>query len=838
MTPMQEQYQKIKSEYKDYIVLFRLGDFFEAFNDDAVSISKVLGITLTGRGTGEARYPMAGIPHHALKNYLPKLVEAGLKVAIADQVEEASAGKLVDRQITKIITPGTVIDENSLDSSKNNYIAGIFISENKDTYLFNLVYADLTTGLFRAFQTKNANILKAELHKINPSEVIIKEDQRSKIEIIYKNRLEPADSSYFNESESSQILKDQFQVSNFKGFGIDEKKDLINLAGSLVKYLKETQKTNIKHLKSIKLYDYSDHMQLDQETIRNLELIFPQSGMDFSATVYNALNTCESAMGKRKLRHWILQPLINKEIIEQRLSTVEFFYQDKMFNSDIKDKLSQMSDLERIAGRIGVSSANPKDLVALKYTLNSTLNLIASLGSRDKSSERIKYFLSLFNQSGKYFEIISLVIKLIDDSILETAPANFNEGGVIKDQYSPKVQELRNLQKNAKQILAEIQQKEIQSTGISSLKISFNQVFGYYIEVTKVHMDKVPGHYVRKQTLANAERYITEELKELESKILSAETELLKLEAEIFLNIREKISEYAKDLIEVGDILAEIDVLSNFGFISREYEYVKPQVSNGNKLVIKDGRHLVVERIVRNFIPNNVEFSEKSTIHLLTGPNMSGKSTYIRQVALIVLIAQIGCFVPASTMEWSIVDRVFTRVGASDNLSRGESTFMVEMNETANILNNATDKSLIILDEVGRGTSTYDGVAIAWSVVEFIARNLKAKTLFATHYHELTELEGSFEFIKNYNVAVSDKDGEITFQHQIVKGATNRSYGVHVAKLAGIPDEVINRANEILSGFENKSESESKIKNENSVSSKTQKPKTPKKIHPEQLGLM
>lgn len=830
MTPMQGQYQKIKEEYKDYIVLFRLGDFFEAFNDDAVSISRVLGITLTGRGSGETRYPMAGIPHHALKNYLPKLVEAGLKIAIADQVEEASAGKLVDRQVTKVITPGTVIDESSLDASKNNYIASILISENKNSQVFNLVYADLTTGLFRAFQTTKANILRSELQKLNPSEIIIKEYQKNRIEIIYKNRLEPSDGSYFNENDSSQILKDQLGVSNFKGFGIEEKTDLITAAGSLVKYLKETQKTDIKHIKQIKLYDYSDHMQLDHETIRNLELIFPSSGNDFSATVYNVLNKCESAMGKRKLRQWIIQPLVNAEMINQRLNAVEFFYKDKMFTSDIKDKLSQMSDLERIAGRIGVSGANPKDLVALKYTLNSTLDLIDTLNAKEDIPERIKFFLSLFSDPGKYFEIINTIIKLIDESILETAPANFNEGGVIKDEYNQKVSELRNLQKNAKQILAEIQQKEIQSTGISSLKISFNQVFGYYIEVTKIHINKVPQHYIRKQTLANAERYITEELKELESKILSAESELLKLEIELFLQIREKISEYAKDLIEIGDILAEIDVLSNFGFISREYEYTKPELVFDNKLTIKKGRHLVVERLVKDFIPNDVEFSSSSIIHLLTGPNMSGKSTYIRQVALVTLIAQIGCFVPAEKMEWSIVDRVFTRVGASDNLSRGESTFMVEMNETANILNNATDKSLIILDEVGRGTSTYDGVAIAWSVVEFIASKLKAKTLFATHYHELTELEKSFDFIKNYNVAVSDKDGEITFQHQIVKGATNRSYGVHVAKLAGIPDEVVSRANEILNGFEKKSKNE--------LSPKTQSPKAPKKIHPEQLGLI
>ncbi len=848
MTPMQEQYYKIKDEYADAIVLFRLGDFFEAFNEDAVTLSKTLGITLTGRGKDEERHPMAGIPHHALRTYLPKLIEAGFKIAIADQMEDPVPGKLVERKVTKLITPGTVLDENSLDGSKNNYIACILIIEGKERQIIALVYCDLSTGELKAFEASSPQALQIELNKIKPAEIVCKASQLNLISNIFKTRLEIVDDKKFYDSSNQEKLLEQFGVASLKGFGIDQKSNIVNAASVLIEYLKECQKTDIKHIKSISLYNYDNYMHLDPETIRNLELLLPISGLDQTNTLYNILNDCKNSMGKRKLRQWILNPLVNLEMLEDRLNAVEFFYNDRVLTSEIQNKLSNTGDLERITGRIGVEAANPKDIVALKYTIIEIQEILQSLEKTNLPS-RLKHLLATaMSNSNVYQNIIDLINKSINDD----APAVITEGGIIKNGYNQNIDKLNNLSRNSKQILLQIQQREIQRTGINSLKISYNSVFGYYIEVTKSHFSKVPQDYIRKQTLANAERYITEELKELETRILSAEEKLVKLEQEVFINVRSQIAEFSKDLLILGDIVAEVDVLCNFGNLAREYRYIKPMLkkssdSNVRSLTIKNGRHPVVEKLTQNFTPNTTEFTQ-DFIHILTGPNMSGKSTYIRQTALITLMAQIGSFVPADSMEFSIVDRIFTRVGASDNLAKGESTFMVEMTETANILNNATADSLIILDEVGRGTSTYDGVAIAWSIIEHIYDKLKCKTLFATHYHELIELEKKYKGIKNYNVEVVDNKGEIMFKHKIIPGSTSRSYGVHVAKLAGIPQDVIKRADEILKEFEGngskKSDKQLEMVQDKSQKSynrvktnKTSVPK-PKKIHPEQLGLI
>ncbi len=839
MTPMQEQYNRIKDEYKDAIVLFRMGDFYEAFNEDAITISKVLGITLTGKGKDDKRTPMAGFPHHALPNYLPKLVDASLKVAIADQMEEPQAGKLVERQVTKVITPGTVLDENSLDSSKNNYIASVFLTNIKDKALFTLVYCDLSTGELKAFETYSSNILKIELNKIKPAEIIVDDEIYEKIRDLYsQGRFERMDSKCFDYDNSYELLKKQFNTQSLKGYGIEEKVGIIRSTGALINYLVETQKTEIKHIRSIKLYNYSDYMQLDPETIRNLELVFPMNSNDLSCTVFGVLNECQSSMGKRKLRQWILNPLINPEILQERLDAVEYFYENRMDASEIREYLRVMSDIERIAGRIGVNSANPKDLIALKITLEQTLN-VAQIFENGKLPARLKHLLSNIKGEAEvgqpHSQIINQLIELINTTINDDAPAVINEGGIIKTGYNSEIDEYRSLRQNSRQILAKMQQDEIIRTNISSLKISYNNVFGYYIEVTRTHLDKVPSNYVRKQTLANAERFITQELKELEDKILYAEEKLLKLEMELFIDLRNKIAEYLDTLLKIGEVLSEIDVLANFGHISRQSRYCKPKISQSSEINILNGRHLVVENLVENFTPNTTEFKKDSFIHILTGPNMSGKSTYIRQVALMTLLAQIGCFVPAESMEWQLVDRIFTRVGASDNLSRGESTFMVEMTETANILNNATEKSLVILDEVGRGTSTYDGVAIAWSIIEYLLEKIKCKTLFATHYHELIALEEKYKGIKNFNVEVLEINGEIMFKHKIISGSTNRSYGVHVAKLAGVPEDVVEKANGILKQFEG---SEAGSRKPEAKGTKQSKVPKPKQIHPEQLGLI
>lgn len=835
MTPIQEQYQKIKSEYEDFIILFRLGDFYETFNEDAIQISKVLGITLTSRGKDANKTPLAGIPYHALANYMPKMVEAGLKVVIAEQMEEAVPGKLVERKVTKVITPGTVMDENSLDSTKNNYIACFNRYTSNKTTEYLLAYSDLTTGLLHVFSSKSLNQFKLELNKINPSEILVSSKDYDFLKEITSKPIEKVEDNKFEMNYALECLLSQLGVLSLKGYGLEGNDPLVIVAGVLINYLKECQKGELKHLKSIKKYSYSDYMQLDTETIRNLELIYSTSGND-SNTLYAVLNKCSTSMGKRNLRKWLIYPLINKDKLIDRLESVESFYSNPILSSDLSNTLNNISDIERISGRIGVGSASPRDLIALKQSLIS-IKQIAEILNSNLLSNRLKVLVDkLISADSELNPVINKIIETIDASIDNEPAATLSDVGIIKTGFNTEIDEIRSLRQNSKQVLSKMQTDEASSTGITSLKISFNQVFGYYIEITKTHLNKVPSHYIRKQTLANAERFITPELKELEEKILSSEEKLIKLEQAVFLEIRNKIAECLAEILEVAEIIAEIDCYISFAKVAKENRYIKPILIEEDKLKINNSRHPVIERIVNEFTSNSASFSKDNLIHILTGPNMSGKSTYIRQIALITLMAQIGSFVPADSMSWNIVDRIFTRVGATDNLSKGESTFMVEMNETANILNNATSNSLIILDEVGRGTSTYDGVAIAWSIIEYIFENLKSKTLFATHYHELINLESQYKGICNYNVEVLEVNGEIMFKHKIVKGGTNRSYGVHVAKLAGIPNEVLEKADKILKAFENESSVEKTVnKSNNKSKSKIAKPKA---IHPEQLGLI
>lgn len=870
MTPMQQQYQTIKQQYTDAVVMFRLGDFYETFFDDAELVSRVLGITLTGRGKGEDRYAMAGIPHHALPNYLPKLVAENIKVVIADQTEEAVPGKLVERKITKIITPGTITDENSLDSSKNNFIAAIYITSIGDRTVYNVAYSDLTTGEFKVFNTNSDLVLKNEINKIHPSEVLYAENQKEDV-LKHIQGFSVSLPPSILKTDFDELLRQTLSVQSLKAFGMHEDEDIIIPAGLVIWYLQDSQRSELKHIKSIDRYQYSDYMQLDPETIRNLELLNSNSEFGRSdqrselavkVSLFGVLNEAATPMGKRMLRSTIIRPFVNADMIQDRLDSVEFFFNEPILRDTVRDALWNVYDLERLAGKIGYGNAHPKDILSLAQSLQYSIDTCRTIHQHTRDlPRRINHLLSSVN-----YEEIESVIKTITDTIHEHASVAINEGGIFADGYNLEVDELRNITHNSKQILADIQKRETEATGIPSLKISYNNVFGYYIEVTNTHKDKVPDRFVRKQTLANAERYITQELKELEEKILTSEDKLIKLEMNLYIAFREQLAQYITHMQSMCKVISEIDLIASFAHVAKQYRFIKPILSSSNELHIANGRHPVVERLVDTFVANDTKFDEDDIVHILTGPNMSGKSTYIRQVALLMLMAHMGSFVPADSFIFSICDRVFTRVGAADNLAKGESTFMVEMIETANILNNATEKSLVILDEVGRGTSTYDGVAIAWSIVEYIKNHTKSKTLFATHYHELTALAEQ-PGIENYTVQVLEKDGEIFFQHKIIDGSASKSYGVHVAKLAGVPAEVVQRADEILKSFEgteidreaihrvdsSKSEAmsnehgamgkksknkEQKTKKAHSSTLKAQTPKRPKRIHPEQMSLI
>jgi len=832
MTPMQDQYNKIKAEYSDSIVLFRLGDFYEVFDEDAKLVSKVLGITLTSRGKDENRRPMAGIPCHALSNYLPKLLGTNAKIVIADQTEEAQPGKLVDRKVTKIITPGTIIDATNLKDAENNFIASIYQTDNdKSSSIFCVAYADISTGEINIFDTQDVKSLKQELEKISPAEIIT--SNVNTISTVFNKAFISEFRSKPEIEKCKQILKEHFKVENLNFLLPNNLTDQIKQGitfslGELISYLNDTQKILNKHLNKVTYIDFSPYLQIDFSTIRNLEIFISNSG-DEKNTLYGVINECRTAMGKRLLRQWILKPLKDGNLICERNKIVDKLFKNNIILDECRKILDRIGDIERLSAKIGNATINPKEMVSLKKFIIETKNL----------NSELRAIYKIYNEEDE--EEINSFVKLLETTLAEDPPALVSQGDVIAEGYNSEVDRLRSLTQNSKKTLAEIQQKEIELTKISSLKIGFNQVYGYYIEVSKSNVSKVPDRYIRKQSLANAERYVTQELKMLEEEILTAGSKLVELESSLYKDLVVKSSDYLKTILTIARRIAEVDVLANFAHIARKYHYVQPQISdenNSNEDLILSGRHPVVERIVDKFIPNDTKFNDQERVHIITGPNMSGKSTYIRQVALIYLLAQIGSFVPAKKFVFTPLEKLFTRIGTADYLSKGESTFMVEMIETANILNNANNKSLIILDEVGRGTSTYDGVAIAWSIIEYVSKEIKAKTLFATHYHELVELEKHIPSIVNYTIEVEEENNEIRFRHKIIRGSASRSYGVHVAKMAGVPAKVVKRANEILNLFESHQRTKNEItKSPDRFSSKKVLSGKPAQISPDAIEL-
>ena len=797
LTPMMQQYLKTKEEYPDCILFYRLGDFYEMFFEDALTVTKELEITLTGKSCGlEERAPMCGVPYHAAEGYLNKLVSRGYKVAICEQVEDPKLAKgLVKREVTRIVTPGTNLCING-DERCNNYLMSIAYFAGK----IGLSIADVTTGDYFLTEVDSNKKLIDEIMKYSPKEIICNQafyvsgldldDLKNRLGIsIYA--LEP---HFYDEDNCRKCLMKHFKTTTLSGLGIEDFQSGFIAAGSLLQYLYDTQKNGLAHFTHIYPYLTNAYMLLDSSTRRNLELCETLREKQKRGSLLWVLDKTKTAMGGRTLRTWIEQPLIQKAEIEKRLDAVSELCKDGVSRDEIREYLNPIYDLERLLGKVSYGSANPRDLIAFR----NSLQMLPAIKTVVSGFEK-EYLQELALQ----MDSLDDLYQLIDASILEEPPIATKEGGIIKDGFHPQVDSLRQAKSEGKNWLAQLEEEDRERTGIKNLKIKYNKVFGYYFEVTNSFKDMVPEDYIRKQTLANAERYTTPKLKEMEDTILNAEDKLFALEYELFCSIRDKIAEEIERIQKTAKAIAILDTLTSFAIVSEQNRYVRPKLNEKGVINIKEGRHPVVEKMIVNdmFINNDTYLdNNKHCVSIITGPNMAGKSTYMRQTALIVLMAQIGCFVPASSANIGIVDRIFTRVGASDDLASGQSTFMVEMNEVANILRNATSNSLLILDEIGRGTSTFDGLSIAWAVIEHISntRILGAKTLFATHYHELTELEGKINNVNNYCIAVKEQGDDIVFLRKIVKGGADKSYGIQVAKLAGVPDIVINRAKEIV----------------------------------------
>ena len=793
-TPMMDQYIRFKKQYPDKIVLFRMGDFFETFGEDAKITSKILNITLTARDKSSNPTPLAGFPHKAIDQYLPKLIKGGYCVVIVDQLEDPKLAKgIVKRGVTRIVTPGTIDD---VDSVKSNYMCALCKIKGD----LGVSICDISTGDMFWIDTKySQKSIDTVLSSFDPVEILLLENEK---ELHFPTLpVQFLSKGLQNGKYSEEIIKEFFKVSNVEALGLEGKSASISAISMIVKHIQDTQLMEPSHIKKPQRKNLSSNMVLDRATIRNLELISNAYSGDIHGSLFSVIDQTATQMGKRLLYSWILNPLIGKKDIDERLNIVDIFFNSKEVLSNTKDILSNINDISRIMGKIGLGRANGRDIKALQISLESINQLRKELVQLPQICKELDSYDSLLNT----------LVSRIDDCIVDSPPPTILEGGIIKSSYNKEVEELRALTGDSKGWIREFEESEKRDTGIGSLKIGFNKVFGYYIEVTKTHQEKVPDRYIRKQTLVNCERYITEELKQKEDIILNAQDKLNELEYKLFVEFRDSLIKDITPLQELSDYISFIDILSGFAQIAIEREYCKPVVYDiGEKeglIKIEAGRHPIVERINEGeFISNDthLDFSNYS-MSILTGPNMSGKSTYIRQVATLVLLAQIGSFVPAKSMELSLVDRIFTRVGASDDLTRGRSTFMVEMDEAANIVNNASKYSLIVLDEVGRGTSTYDGVSIAWALAEYLVTDLKARTLFATHYHELLKLSEKIpDRVKNYNVLVEEDlaEGTVIFLRKIVEGGTDRSYGIYVAKMAGLPDKVIKRANEILESFE------------------------------------
>ncbi|MDP8233510.1 MAG: DNA mismatch repair protein MutS [Candidatus Saelkia tenebricola] len=790
-TPMLNQYLKIKKDFPDIILFFRLGDFYEMFFEDAKLASSVLHITLTSRGKIKGtRIPMCGVPHHAAENYIRRLLKAGYKVAVCEQVEDPKTVKgIVKREVVKVITPGTLVAE-SLVEENNNYI----IAVNEENNKFGLSLCDISTGEFKTTELDSKEELFSEIMRLNPSEYLLPEDRQDLKKLVGVNAVTEYPDFHFILSTAGEMVLNHFNVATLSGFGLDGRILAISTAGALLKYLQGTQKKAVEHIKKIEVYSVKNYMVLDSFTQRNLELVKNCETGTKEGALLSVLDKTYTSMGKRRIEQWVLQPLIEKEKICNRHDGVSCFYEDQNKRHKVQEILKGIQDLERIAARIGLSTAGPRDLISLKNSLEKAKELKENISGFDAAIIR-----DCFSRLDPLKEIV----RKISEAIVEEPPVVINEGGIIKKGYRKDLDELQEVLKSGKDWIAQLQEKEIRRTGISSLKIGYNKVFGYYIVITNSNLKSVPPDYIRKQTLVNAERFITPELKEYEEKILGAEEKSKELEKEIFINIRDDIKQYIVEIQENARAMSVIDILQSFAQIAEDNKYIRPKINSGLALNIKDSRHPVLEKVIseNTFIPNDI-FLGDERILIITGPNMAGKSTYIRQVALLVIMSQIGCFIPAAYAEIGIVDKVFTRIGAHDALISGMSTFMVEMVEVAWILNNATANSLIILDEVGRGTSTYDGLSIAWSVVEFIHKYIKAKTLFATHYHELTQIAKYFSEVGNLNTAVREYKNEVVFLYRIEAGICDKSFGIHVAKLAGVPNDVIERAKKVLKDLE------------------------------------
>ena len=864
LTPMMTQYRRIKGELpKDALLLFRLGDFYEMFFEDAQTGAQLLNLALTARNG----VPMCGLPHHASNAYIGRLLKAGRKVAICDQLEDARPGKLVKREVTQILSPGTHFDERMLVAERNNFLASVYPSGK----IFGLALVDLTTGDFLTTELENDAALLAELERLRPAEIIFPTEAVSLRDLLGSRRYESAEvpqgagiriftnaatsfgwvaSGYddwtFAPETAFFTVKEHFKVASLDGFGLKDKTAAIGAAGGALHYLTQNLRRDVKHLTRISFYQRSDFLTLDYTTLRHLEILEPlHHDAPRNASLYGALNKTATPMGARLLRQWLSQPLAKVEPIQQRQDAVETFINNSFGLDAFRPQLANVRDLERTLGRLSSGSGNARDLVALRMALEQIPDLKATLikvgqasrlpNERDSASDEEIFpsapptgagetpALLLSDLESQISESPDLV-ELIFRAIVDEPPLPIKEGGMIRDGFDTALDELRTAQRGGKDWIAKLQADEITRTGISSLKVRFNSVFGYYIEVTRSNLDKVPSHYHRKQTVANGERFITPELKEMEGKILGAEERSVKLEYELFQRVREEVLGQLPKIQQTASALAQLDVLGAFAETARLHNYCRPQVADEGVLQIRDGRHPVLEQqlVEERFVPNDTGLGSGTgilpvrsdethrqdacattpQIALITGPNMAGKSTYIRQVALLALLAHTGSFVPAAEARIDLVDRIFTRIGASDDLTRGQSTFMVEMTETANILNNATPRSLIVLDEIGRGTSTFDGLSLAWSIVEHLHNQVGAKTLFATHYHELTELSARLPRLKNFNVAVREWHDQIVFLRKIVEGGTDKSYGIQVARLAGVPKEVLERAKQILSNLE------------------------------------
>ncbi|QRR01967.1 DNA mismatch repair protein MutS [Dyadobacter sandarakinus] len=802
-TPLNKQYNQIKAKYPGALLLFRVGDFYETFGEDAIRASKILGIVLTRRNNGGSHEELAGFPHHSLDNYLPKLVRAGERVAICDQLEDPATAKgIVKRGVTELVTPGVSLNDNVLDIGKNNYLAAVHAGEDG---LYGVAFLDISTGEFMTSQGNAAYIDKV-LQGFAPAEVLFCKKHKSEFNQLFAGKFHTfqLEDWCFGYDYSYELLTGHFQTTSLKGFGIESLSMGVIAAGVILHYLKETEHREVAHIGRITRLEEEKYVWLDRFTVRNLELVLPQQ--EGGVPLIHVLDRTVTPMGARLLRKWMVLPLKEKQPIEERLDTITHFLENEDLHDTITQYLKQIGDLERLISKVAVRRINPRELVALKKSLKQIAPVRELL--IDMKEKQPKGATEVLRKFADQLNPCSYLVEKIENELREDAPVLSHQGRMVKTGVDPELDELHAISYEGKDYLLKLQNRETERTGIGSLKIAYNKVFGYYLEVTHAHQNKVPADWIRKQTLVNAERYITPELKEYEEKILHAEDRISAIESRIFNELVTAAADYVGTIQQNALVISGLDVLSSFATVARKNNYTKPLITEENKLDIKDGRHPVIEQqlpVGESYVPNDLYLDDNSQqIIIITGPNMAGKSALLRQTALIVLMAQIGSYVPASKASIGLVDKIFTRVGASDNLSRGESTFMVEMTETASILNNLSDRSLVLMDEIGRGTSTYDGVSIAWAIAEYL-HNLpqcRPKTLFATHYHELNQLSDDFPRIRNFNVAVKEVDNKVIFLRKLQPGGSAHSFGIHVAQIAGMPQHIVLRASEIMQHLE------------------------------------